>query len=97
MTLTKADLSRVRVLFAQNFPDEKLVSEKWDEIASQMGSVPVSESIRGLKIVLFLVKKTEMIVIDDVAILGHEKVLCILGSLERIKNEATGILVALEG
>lgn len=95
--LTKEDLPRLRALIAQVFPAEKLVSEKWDQIAGQMGMVPVSESIRGLKIVLFLVKKIESIVIDDVAILGHEKVLRILGSLERIKNEATGILVALEG
>lgn len=95
--LTKVDLPRLRALIARTFPAEKLVSEKWDQVADQMGTVPVSESIRGLKIVLFLVKKTETIVIDDVAILGHEKVLRILGSLERIKNEAHEILVALEG
>lgn len=95
-TITKADVPRIRAIIAQKFPAERIVYRKWDEVNASMGSVPVSESIRGLKIVVFLAKKAETIVVDEIAYRSQEGTLRALDRLDEIKSQAADLLSSLE-
>jgi len=93
--ITKADVPRVRAIIAQKFPAERVVYRKWNEVNSSMGSLPLPESIRGLKIVVFLCKKTEEILVDEIAHRGQEGTLRALDRLDEIKAQATELLSTL--
>lgn len=96
-TITKADLPKIRSILALHCPPENLVVRKWSEVSESMGSVPLQESIRGMKVVLFLVKKAETILVDEVALRGTESTMHGLDTLNKIKSEASELLTALEG
>lgn len=96
-TITKADLPKIRSALALHCPPENLVVRKWEEVSEAMGSVPLQESIRGMKAVLFLVKKAETILVEEVALRGTESTIHGLDTLSKIKSEANELLAALEG
>ena len=95
--ITKADIPRIRAIIAQKFPVERLVSKKWTEVLEAQGSVSLSESIRGLKIVVFLCNKAETIIVDEIAYRSQEGTLRALDRVEGIKKDATELLKFLGG
>src|SRR5690606_28594907 len=95
-TITKADFFRFRSILALHYPPEDLVVMKWSEVSESLGSVPLQESVRGMKVVLFLVKKAETILVDEVAFRGTESTMHGLDTLNKIKSEANELLTALE-
>ena len=95
--IAKADIPRIRAIIAQKFPVERTVTKKWAEVNETMGSVPLSETIRGLKIVLFLCKKAESILVDEVAFRGQEPTLRACDRVDAIKAQASDLLTTLQG
>jgi hypothetical protein len=61
-----------------------------------MGSVPLSETIKDLKVVLFIAKKTELILMDEVALRGFEGTLRAFDRVEEVKRAAQELLNTLE-
>jgi len=96
-TITKADLTKIRSNLALHALPEDAVSYKWEQVSSAMGTVPMLETVRGLKIVLFLVKKAEVIMTSEVALRGSEGTFVGFEKIETIKNKANELLAVLEG
>lgn len=96
-SITKADLPKIRSILAIHSSPENLVVRKWSEVSESMGLVSLQESNRGMKVVLFLVKKAETILVNEVALRGTESTMHGLDTLNKIKSEASELLTALEG
>ena len=94
--ITRVDLPRIRRLVAQKFPVEQTIYRKWAQVNEDMGTVPVPQTIRSLKIVLFLCGKVESILVDDVAYRSQEGTLRALDRVDEIKTQAAELLASLE-
>lgn len=96
-TITKADLPRIRALIAQKFPVDRTVTRKWERVSGEMGTVPVSQTARELKLVVFLSRKAQTIIVDEIAYRGQEGTLRALDRMETIETQASELLSSLEG
>lgn len=95
--LAREDVPRFRRILAQGDPVERYLHEKWESVAAEMGSVPVAETIRGLKVVLFLAKKIESILVDEVAYRGHKDTDRALSKVREIERDSKEMLTLLGG
>lgn len=95
--LTKSDILKVRNSLAVYFPAERPVQKFWQSCLQDMGTVSLSETIQGIKTVLFLVKTAQTILVDEVGMRGAESTFAGISSLDEIKKEATELLEMLEG
>lgn len=95
--ITKQDIPKFKAQIARHAPAERHVLRLWANFEESMESEfpPGSDLRQALRIIQFVAKKTEVILVDEVALRGPQETQQALSRVSKVRTDAESLLEAL--